>query len=94
MIRALTLVLSILLSCSASADSFRCKGGLVKVGDSVNMLAKKCGNPARKYSTYETINNHGRRSEASVKNWVYERTGQKDMIVSVRNGLVIKVKPD
>lgn len=94
MIRALTLVLSILLSCSASADSFRCKGGVVKDGDSVNMLTNKCGNPQRTYNTFETINNHGRRSQASVQNWVYERTGQKDMIVSVRNGLVIKVKPD
>ena len=94
MVKGLTLVFSVLLSCNALADSFRCKGGVVKNGDSVNILMKKCGDPQRKYSTYESINNHGRRYDAGVINWVYERRGKKDMIVSVRNGVMLKASPD
>lgn len=83
-----------MLSSSADADSFRCGTALVKSGDSVNTLMKTCGEPQRKYNTYETINDHGRKYSAGVSNWVYERRGKKDMIVSVRGGVVIKIQPD
>lgn len=81
-----------LISANASADSFRCGNSVIKVGDSVNLLMNKCGEPRRKYTTYEAINDHGRTYNSGVSNWVYARTGQKDMIVSVRSGVVVKTQ--
>ena len=83
-----------LLSSNLMADSFRCGNGVIKSGDSSNRLVKKCGDPVRKYSAKETIYDNGRRYDAGVVNWVYERRGKKDMIVSVRSGIVIKIQPN
>lgn len=83
-----------LVSESAPADSFRCGRALVKAGESSNALIKKCGEPARKYSSKEQVIESGRRSRISVSNWVYERHGKKDMIVSVRNGAIVKIQRD
>ena len=94
MTKGLTLIFFVLLSYNAFADSFRCDDGIVKSGDSVNTLMNKCGNAQRTYRTYETVNNHGRRHDERVMNYVYERRGKKDMIVSVQNGVVIKIQPD
>jgi len=57
--KVLVVVLCSLLSCSASADSFRCKGKIVKSGDTVNALLKKCGDADRTFQTVETANNRG-----------------------------------
>ncbi len=92
--RGFIFTIFILMSGNLLADSFRCGSSLVKTGDSSNKLMKKCGNPVRTYNTYETINDHGRRYSANVSNWVYERTGKKDMIVSLRNGEVVKMQVD
>lgn len=81
-------------SVNAVADSFRCGRSLVKPGESSNALIKKCGDPLRKYSSKETVNDDGRQSRVGVSNWVYERRGKKDMIVSVRSGTVIKIEVD
>jgi hypothetical protein len=78
----------------ANADSFRCGRTLVKANESANALIKKCGKPVRKYSSKETVSENGRRSRVGVSNWVYERRGKKDMIVSVRNGTVTNIKVD
>ena len=94
MYKGLLLVIFILFSTNAMADSFRCGRALVKSGDTSNMLLKKCGSPVRQYKTYETINDHGRKYDTGVINYVYERSGKKDMIVSVRNGVVVKIYPD
>lgn len=92
--KILLLTVSILASSIAAADSFRCGGKIVKQGDSGSTLIKKCGKPARKYSSKEIINDQGRPSKVSVSNWVYERNRKKDMIVSVRSGTVIKIQVD
>lgn len=55
---------------------------------------KKCGEPASKISGKETISDRGRQSRVAVSNWVYQRTGKKDMIVSVSGGTVIKIQVD
>jgi len=86
--------LLILLSSNADANSFRCGRTLVKVGDSSNALIKKCGSPLRKYSSKETINEHGRQQRVGVSNWVYERRGKQNMIVSIRSGTVMKIQVD
>jgi len=80
------------LSSIAVADSFRCGRKIVKSGDSGNALVKKCGNPTRKYSSKETVNVGGHRTSVPVSNWIYERDGKKDMIVSIRSGSVIKIQ--
>ena len=41
--KVLLIVIFILFSFSASADSFRCKGKIVKSGDTVNALLKNVG---------------------------------------------------
>ena len=89
------LVLTVLIfSGSLFANSFRCGSSLVKVGESHNALIKKCGTPARKYSSKEYVKDQGRSVQMSVSNWVYERRGKKDMIVSVRSGSVVKIQVD
>jgi len=90
----LLVTVSILFSDVAAADSFRCGRKIVKHGDSSSALIKKCGKPARKFSSKEIISDQGRQSKVSVSNWVYERNRKKDMIVSVRSGTVIKIQLD
>jgi len=92
--KLLLFTILILVSSSTFADSFRCGRTIVKGGESSNALTKKCGQPVRKFSSKETITENGRQSRVSVSNWVYERNGKKDMIVSVRSGTVIKIKVD
>ncbi len=87
-------VLFVFLSNTAVATSFRCGRTLVKVGESSNALMKKCGSPLRKYSSRETINDHGRQQQVGVSNWVYERGRKKDMIVSLYGGAVVKIQVD
>ena len=88
------LTISISLSINTSADSFRCGRTLVKVDESTNALIKKCGKPVRKYSSKEAINEHGHQKSIGVSNWVYERRGKKDMIVSIYSGTVVKIEVD
>ena len=92
--KVLVIVIFTLLSCSASADSFRCKGKIVKSGDTVNALLKKCGEADRTFQTTETLNNRGYVSQIYITHYVYERSGQKDMIVTVRDNLITKISPD
>jgi hypothetical protein len=81
----------ICMSWNVSADSFRCGRKVVKTGDTVNVLVKKCGKPQRKFSSKEIVNENGRQSKVAVSNWVYQRTRKKDIIVSVRSGTIVQV---
>jgi len=92
--RALLLVIFMLLSSNTPADSFRCGRSIVKVGDSSNSLIRKCGDPAKKYTSKEIINNQGRQFRAGVSNWVYARKRGKDMVVAVYSGVVVKMWVD
>ena len=91
---AFLITILILLSNEGYADSIRCGRALVKEGDSSNVLIKKCGQPARKFGSKETVKRDGRQVRVSVSNWIYERYGKKDMVVSVRNATVVKVRVD
>lgn len=84
----------ICLSWNVSADSFRCGRKIVKTGDTVSTLTKKCGQPQLKFSSKADINENGRHSSVSVSNWVYQRARKKDIIVSVRSGTVVQVTVD
>ena len=79
------------LSWTVSADSFRCGRKIVKTGDTVNVLMKKCGKPQRKFSSKNVISENGRQAKVAVSNWVYQRARKKDIIVSVRSGTVVRV---
>ena len=92
--RVIVLVVFVMLSIDASAGSFRCGRSLVKVDESSNALIKKCGKPVRKFSSKQTMTEHGRQKRVGVSNWVYERRGKKVMIVSVYEGAVIKIQLD
>ncbi len=76
------------------ADSIRCGRAVVKVGDSTNTLLKKCGKPSDRFSSRAAINDNGRQRQSSVSNWVYHRVGQKDRVVSVYAGKVMKIGLD
>jgi|GEM_PF-1593712 len=82
------------LSRDAFADSIRCGRAVVKVGDSTNVLLKKCGKPTVKFSSRIAIYEGGRQRQTSVSNWVYRRSGQKDRVVSVYAGEVMKIGLD
>lgn len=92
--KSLLCIIFILFSINSSADSFRCGRALVKVDESTNALIKKCGNPIRKYSSKQLITDQGRQKRVGVSNWVYERKGKKDMIVSIYAGTVMKIQVD
>jgi len=92
--KILAIVIFTLLSCSASGDSFRCGRKVVQTGDTVNTLLKKCGNADRTFQTIETVNNRGYVSQIYIMHYVYERGGQKDMIVTVRDNIVTKIQTD
>ena len=94
MIRLIISALFLVLCSDLDADSFRCGRTIVKPGDSSNVLLKKCGKPIRKYSSKETVTDQGRQSRVAVSNWIYERNGKKDMIVSVRSGSVVRIEVD
>jgi len=81
-------------SINSSAASLRCGRALVKVDESTNALMKKCGSPVRKYSSKEMVNERGHQKRIGVSNWVYERRGKKDMIVSIYSGTVVKIQVD
>jgi hypothetical protein len=88
------LLLFALLAClswTASADSFRCGRKIVKTGDTVNVLMKKCGKPQRKFSSRKVISENGRQAKVGVSNWVYQRARKRDIIVSVRGGTVVQI---
>lgn len=84
----------LVVSTASSADSLRCGRALVKTGESSNALIKKCGNPVRKYSSKETVKDQGYSKQLGVSNWVYERRGKKDMVVSIRSGGIVKIRRD
>lgn len=89
------LFITLMMFCSSIfGDSLRCGRKLIKVDESTNALIKKCGKPARKYSSKETVNDHGNQKRIGVSNWVYERRGKRDMIVSVYSGTVVKIQVD
>jgi len=91
--RNLLIILALItLSPDLYADSFRCGRKVVKTGDTVNTLTSKCGKPQRKFSSKTTISENGRQSKVAVSNWVYHRTRKKDVIVSVRSGVVVELQ--
>jgi hypothetical protein len=82
----------LLLSGNVYADSFRCGRKIVKTGDTGNVLVKKCGQPVRKFSSKETVYDGGQQSNVTVSNWVFQRLGKNDMIVSILRGTVVKIR--
>lgn len=85
-------LMTLSISSFTTADSFRCGRKLVKQNDSASALIKKCGKPVRKVSSKELTSIQGRQKRVSVSNWVYERRGKRDMIVSILDGSVIKIE--
>lgn len=92
--KTFAILLCLLVSGSVWAESFRCGRTLVKTGESSNALIKKCGNPSRKFGSKVMINDQGFQKRVGVSNWVYERRGKRDMIVSVQSGSVVKIQVD
>ena len=88
------IMMIMIYSAELHAASFRCGRTLVKVDESTNALIRKCGKPVRKYSSKETVSERGAQNRVGDSNWVYERRGKRDMIVSVYSGAVVKIQVD
>ena len=92
--KVMILVLLLTLSSNLAADSFRCGRKIVKTGESSNALVKKCGHPVRKIKGNELVKFQGQQKRTAVSNWVYERRNKRDMIVSIKNGTVVRLEID
>lgn len=88
----LFLLITLLASGSAAADSLRCGTRLVTNGDSVAHLLKVCGKPAMKFRARDKDKRSGR--TLSVQQWVYERGRRAAMVVSVLDGKVVRIRRD
>jgi hypothetical protein len=80
-IHPLSRAVAALLACAAlpaRADSLRCDGGIVQVGDSKLDLLAKCGRPslsedgAREAGTFDARNGVARRAFVPVDVWTYD----------------------
>ena len=60
--KGILFILVLFYSGTLFADSMRCGRQVVKDGDSVNTLTKKCGKPRARYKKYEEANNQGRKN--------------------------------
>jgi hypothetical protein len=85
----------------AHADSIRCSGGIVSVGDSKIDLLGKCGQPAlreirhgeRSRFVYGLQSAGGRRVDVSVETWSYDfGPRQFIQIVTLENGRVAAIE--
>ncbi|MFT5139515.1 MAG: hypothetical protein ACI9H8_001326 [Lysobacterales bacterium] len=97
MLKIIHLLLIPMLSLSildVQAGSFRCGTRLVKTGDSVSRLVDACGKPSLKYKSEEAVRKSGNRKITSVTNWVYERKSNKNMVVSIHSGIIVKIATD
>lgn len=94
LIQGFLLAVLMIYGAELHAASFRCGRTLVKVDESTNALIRKCGKPVRKYNSKETVSERGAQKRVGVSNWVYERRGKRDMIVSVYSGAVVKIRVD
>lgn len=89
--RRCLLIFLLATSIDATADSFRCGTRLVLTGDPVTRLTRACGQPERTYKGRAHIGNRGNTRPTSVTQWVYRRSGKREMIVSVKDGIVVKI---
>jgi hypothetical protein len=92
MMRTCLFLLLALCACQASADGFRCGTRLVITGDSISRLTRACGQPDHSYKARVELGKRGARTRAAVTQWVYGRRGKRDVIVSVRGGMVVKIE--
>ena len=85
----------------ARADSIRCSGGIVSVGDSKIDLLGKCGQPALREIRHGERSRFalglqsagGRRVDVSVETWSYDfGTRQFLQIVTIENGRVAAIE--
>lgn len=92
--RTLLALLLALCAGQAHADGFRCGTRLVIIGDSISRLTRACGQPDRSYKARVELGKRGARTRAAVTQWVYDRRGKRDVIVSVRDGRVVRIDRD
>jgi hypothetical protein len=87
----LAIILLFAMNPPALADGFRCGTRLVLTGDPVSRLNQACGQPEERIKAHVDVQENGRQRSVSVTQWVYQRRGKKPMLVSVRNGRVVRI---
>jgi hypothetical protein len=87
----LAAMILITMNFSALADGFRCNTALVLTGDSASRLSRACGPPRERLKTRIERVENGRQKSLPVTQWIYERRGNKPIVVSVHNGRVIRI---
>ena len=88
------LLLSLILAGAANADGFCCGTKLILAGDSVSRLTRVCGKPDSTFKANAEVQQQSRQKQVSVTQWVYQRSRNKDIVVSVRHGKVLKITRD
>ena len=84
-------ILLMIMVTNTWADGFRCGTRLVLEGDPVSRLSQACGKPEDRFPARVELQENGKQVHASVSQWVYQRRGKKPMIISVRNGRVVRI---
>ena len=88
----------LMLAQSALADDrFRCRGGLVSIGDTPLEVKRKCGPPNREYDGYATVEQRLRTGatrliEVRVVEWWYLSQTKFARLLIFQDGRVIRIE--
>ena len=98
-ISAAALMLGILSSGPAAAETFRCGSWIATPEMTVEELLDKCGEPTTK--TVDVVDVYGpnasgagnnKRGTVTVEKWTYDRgSGSFDMIVTIEDGVIKRI---
>jgi len=88
------LLVTLVFSGLAGADSFRCGRKVIRTGDSPGDLLQKCGAPRYKDRGYENMRTQGSQKKVSVERWYYKKSSRRlEQIVVIHKGRIIAINP-
>ena len=86
------MLLALIDTGTAQADSFRCGRKIIKTGDTSGDLVRACGDPDHKDRSQERIRIDGVSKNARVERWYYRRSGRSlERIVYIYRGRVAAI---
>ena len=75
------------------ADSYRCGRKLVKTGDSVGTLVKKCGQPSAKDRGTERIRIDGVDRKKRAERWYYQKSRRSiQRVIVIHDGRIQEIR--
>jgi hypothetical protein len=93
-------ILALLLSASASAETFRCGKWIVDTDTTVEELTQKCGPPTSRESKTEEVKTRNRNNglwvrtgETTTEIWTFDRgPGAAPMVVTIIDGKIKSIE--